>query len=66
MGRINRESASGAVQFMTKNPDSVMSYVIPTTIQNTDEDGTRAFYKLKEGDKIDGTCIVDFEPQVLS
>jgi hypothetical protein len=63
-----QESPNGAVQFMTKNPASVMSYVIPPTMQQTDMEGAKAFYRLKpgeEGEKIEGSVIVDFIPQLL-
>jgi hypothetical protein len=63
------ESPDGAVRFMTKNATSVMSYVIPPTMQQTDMEGVQAFYKLKpgeNGDKIDGIVIEDFIPQLLS
>ena len=59
------ETPNGAVQLMQKNPISVMSYAPKPTMQQTDIDGVQAFYKLKANDKINGSLIMDFVPQLL-
>ncbi|WZH45901.1 Matrix metallo ase-11 [Fusarium acuminatum] len=55
-----------AKQFMTKNPLSVMEYNEAPTIQETDREGIRAFYKLEEGFDIDGSPVTDFLPKLRS
>lgn len=54
----------GAVPFMQKNPVSVMSYNVPPTIQQSDKDGIKAFYKLKDGARILNSPITDFKPKL--
>ncbi|KAI9779502.1 MAG: hypothetical protein M1839_007310 [Geoglossum umbratile] len=54
----------GAVQFMQTNPVSVMSYNIPPNMQQSDKDGIQAFYKLEGGDKIEGSRVTDYLPQL--
>ncbi|KAK4941305.1 hypothetical protein LTR10_018715 [Elasticomyces elasticus] len=54
----------GAVQFMTTNYNSIMSYNFPPTIQQTDKDGIQAFYKLKNGFKIGNSPVTDYLPQI--
>lgn len=58
------EEGEGAVQFMKTNPVSVMSYTFPPNIQQSDKDGIQAFYKLKNGEKIDGSPVTDYLPQL--
>ena len=63
----NWPEGQGAVQFMNKNPDSVMSYRLPPKIQPSDVEGLRAFYKLKGGQPVDGKSgppVTDYVPQV--
>ncbi|KIL85332.1 matrix metalloproteinase-11 [Fusarium avenaceum] len=57
---------AAAVQFMTKNPMSVMEYNEVPTIQGTDKEGIRAFYKLAEGLDLDGSPVTDFLPKLRS
>ena len=54
----------GAVQFMTANYNSVMSYNFPPTIQQTDKDGIQAFYKLQNGSKITDSQVTDYVPLI--
>jgi hypothetical protein len=59
-----KEEGEGAVLFGARNPNSVMAYVFPPTIQQTDKDGIQAFYKKKNGDVIGRfrSPITDFIP----
>lgn len=52
----------GAVQFMQRNPKSVMSYSPIPTLQQSDKDGVREFYRLGNGVKVVGSPITDFKP----
>ncbi|KAG8166020.1 hypothetical protein KVR01_004572 [Diaporthe batatas] len=54
----------GATQFMESNYDSVMSYNFPPTIQDTDKEGIKAFYKLKNGTKVGGRPVRDYIPTI--
>ncbi|KAK3725876.1 hypothetical protein LTR37_000024 [Vermiconidia calcicola] len=58
----------GAVRFMGKDENSVMSYIpFPTKLQNTDKEGVKAFYKLDNGYHIDperDQPVTDFWPQL--
>ncbi len=60
-----QEDAQGAVQYMQRNPDSVMSYTSRPTLQQTDIDGVKKFYEQKPGYKINKSPIVDFKPQLV-
>lgn len=54
-----------ALEFGTPNPKSVMSYADPATLQQTDMDNIKAFYKLSNGFRLggdDGYRITDFPP----
>jgi len=56
----------GAKQFMTANKDSVMEYNKVPMIQETDKEGIREFYKLKNGADIDRSPVKDYLPQLRS
>lgn len=56
------EERKEAVILGAENPVSVMSYVFPPNIQQSDKDGIKAFYKKKNGDRIEGKPITDFIP----
>ncbi|KAK6951342.1 hypothetical protein Daesc_007876 [Daldinia eschscholtzii] len=57
-----KEQDERAVQFMDKNPISVMSYTHPPTMQESDKVGVKAFYKLDRDFEIEGIPITDFRP----
>ena len=61
--RLKAEGA-GARQFGLANYYSVMSYNFPPNIQQSDIDGLREFYKLKNGTMIGGSPVTDYLPQV--
>ncbi|KAM0186121.1 hypothetical protein ACHAPI_011859 [Fusarium lateritium] len=56
----------GAQQFMAKNSLSVMDYNKAPSIQETDKQGIRAFYKLAEGFEVNGSPVTDFLPNLRS
>lgn len=58
------QEGEGAVQFMQKNPQSVMSYNFPPTMQDSDREGTKAFYQLENGARVQGRPVTDYVPQV--
>lgn len=60
------EEGDGAKQFMKPNKDSVMDYNDLPTIQETDKEGIRQFYKLADRTKIDGSPVTDYLPQLRS
>jgi hypothetical protein len=60
---LNAEGG-GAKQFMKQNYYSVMSYNFPPTMQQSDKDGVKAFYKLKNGEQVDGFPVTDYLPKV--
>lgn len=59
-----KAEGQGAVQFMKPNYNSVMSYNFPPTIQDSDKEGVKAFYKLKNGAKIGGLPVTDYIPTI--
>ena len=58
------ETSTPAVQFMESNYYSVMSYNFPPTIQQSDIDGVKAFYQLKNGEMINGVPVTDYVPTI--
>jgi hypothetical protein len=56
------EEGQGAVLFGVKNKLSVMSYNLPPSIQQSDRDGVKAFYKESIGTLIRRKPITDFAP----
>lgn len=63
----NGPEGFGAVQFGSKNPNSVMSYQPEIEIQDTDKTDVKAFYKLPNRSKIEGSNskIHDYKPKPL-
>ena len=57
---VKKEAPS--VQFMDSNPLSIMSYEEARDLQESDKAGTKAFYKLNNGEHINGIPITDFMP----
>ena len=53
---------SASVQFMDPNPLSIMSYGENRDLQESDKAGTKAFYKKRNGDPINGIPITDYTP----
>lgn len=53
-----------AKQFSLKNLDSIMSYRRGRFFQQSDKDGVRAFYKLKNNDLVDDAPVTDYIPQL--
>jgi hypothetical protein len=56
------EREGGTVQLGIRNKQSVMSYVFPPDIQESDKDSTREFYNIGEDAKIGGWPIKQFVP----
>lgn len=60
----------GAVRFMgpesrpTKDPKPIMSCNFPPTMQDTAREQIAKFYKLRNGYKITGGPVTDFQPQI--
>jgi hypothetical protein len=61
-----KAEGAGAVQFMGNNYYSIMSYNFPPTMQQSDKDGTQAFYKLNNGFLVNGSPVTDYVPQIRS
>jgi hypothetical protein len=62
-GRPERDAP--AKQFGSQNANSVMAYVFPPTMQETDKHDVKEFYKLSNGFMIDGVRVTDFVPRPL-
>ncbi|RGP76727.1 matrix metallo ase-11 [Fusarium longipes] len=58
------QEGEGAVLFMERNPNSVMSYNFPPKIRDTDRNQITEFYKLANGYMINGSPVTDFQPQI--
>lgn len=58
----------GAVQFGFRNPNSVMAYVFPPELQDTDKDDVVRFYRLPEGTPLGARrqLITDYVPKLRS
>jgi len=52
----------GAVPLLESNPKSVMAYVFPPMIQDSDVKSTKAFYNWPASEKIGFLDITDFDP----
>jgi hypothetical protein len=53
-----------AVQFLTNNYNSIMSYNFPPKVQDSDREQITQFYKLANGYMIGGSPITDYQPQI--
>lgn len=61
-GDCSREAEFGAKQIKLKNPLSVMEYNAVPSIQESDKEEIREFYKLKDGETIDKSPVKDYTP----
>lgn len=53
-------------RFYGQNPLSIMSYRKDKSLQQSDKDGIRAFYKLANGTTIGGSPVTDYYPEPRS
>lgn len=58
------QEGHGAIRIIGEDKNSVMARNPVPTIQESDKEGIRAFYKLKNGHDIDGSPVVDYSPPV--
>ncbi|EUC42357.1 hypothetical protein COCMIDRAFT_29010 [Bipolaris oryzae ATCC 44560] len=54
----------GAIQFLTNNYNSIMSYNFPPKLQDTDREQIAQFYKLSNGYMMGESPVTDFQPQI--
>lgn len=53
-----------AVQYLSNNYNSIMSYCFPPKMQDSDRDQTIQFYQLPNGFMVNGSPVTDYQAQV--
>ena len=59
-----KPEGEGAIQFLTNNYNSIMSYNFPPKLQDSDREQVTQFYKLSNGYMIGGSPVTDYQPQI--
>ena len=59
-----KPEGQGAIQYLTMNYNSIMSYNFPPKIQDSDREQITHFYKLANGFMMGDSPITDFVPQI--
>ena len=59
---VENQEKEASVQFMDRNPRSIMTYEKDRDLQESDKAGVKAFYKMHNGERINGVRIQDCTP----